>query len=97
VMFVPSMLMTTELSPERLRTASLGAFNAAGSLGFIAGPLVGGFISQMVAARSGWEAGYRAAFLVAGAAEVLLALLSFPALRRFERNRSEQAFAPASD
>ena len=88
VMFVPSMLMTTELSPERLRTASLGAFNAAGSLGFIVGPLVGGFISQTVAARSGWEAGYRAAFLVAGAAEVLLALLSFPALRRFERNRS---------
>ena len=87
VMFVPSMLMTTELSPEKLRTASLGAFNAAGSLGFIVGPVVGGFVSQFVAAESGWAAGYRAAFLVAGAAEVLLALATFPALRRFERKR----------
>jgi MFS family permease len=87
VMFVPSMLMTTELSPEALRTTSLGAFNAAGSLGFIVGPLVGGFVSQWVAAQSGWEAGYRAAFLVAGAAEVVLAASTFGALRRFERAR----------
>ena len=86
-MFVPSMLMTTELSPENLRTASLGAFNSAGSLGFIVGPMVGGFVSQTVAAESGWAAGYRAAFGVAGAVEVMLALLTFHALRRFERQR----------
>lgn len=87
VMFVPSMLMTTELTPEPLRTTSLGAFNAAGSLGFIVGPVVGGFVSQTVAATWGWDAGYRAAFLVAGAAEVLLAVATFGALRRFERTR----------
>lgn len=88
VMFVPSMLMTTELTPENLRTTSLGAFNAAGSLGFIVGPLVGGFVSQSVAAGSGWEAGYRAAFIVAGAAEVLLAAATYGSLRRFERVRA---------
>jgi len=91
VMFVPSMLMTTELTPERLRTTSLGAFNAAGSLGFIFGPLAGGFVSQAVAAHWGWPAGYRAAFLVAGAAEVVLALATFPALLRFERARQARA------
>ena len=66
LMFVPSMLMTTELTPEEVRTTSMGAFNAAGSLGFIAGPLTGGLVSQLVAASAGWEAGYRAAFGVAG-------------------------------
>jgi len=91
VMFVPSMLMTTELSPEELRTTSLGAFNAAGSLGFIVGPLVGGLVSQTVAAEAGWAAGYRAAFLVAGAAELLLAASTFGALRRFERARRRSA------
>jgi len=86
VMFVPSMLMTTEMTPEAVRTTSMGAFNAAGSLGFILGPLTGGFVSQAVAAHSGdWHTGYQAAFLVAGAAEVALALVAFPALWRFER------------
>ena len=85
LMFVPSMLMTTELTPESARTASLGAFNAAGSLGFIVGPLTGGWVSQSVGASFGWLEGYRAAFLLAGLSEVLLALVAFPLLRRWER------------
>jgi MFS family permease len=85
VMFVPSMLMTTELTPAAVRTTGLGAFNAAGSLGFIIGPLTGGIVSQSVAATHGWESGYQAAFLVAGASEILLALLAFPVLWRHER------------
>lgn len=84
VMFVPSMLMTTELTPEEVRTTSMGAFNAAGSLGFIAGPLTGGLVSQLVASSAGWEAGYRAAFAVAGASEILLACIAFPILYRWE-------------
>lgn len=84
VMFVPTMLLTTELAPDALRSTALGAFNAAGSLGFIAGPLVGGLVSESVAAGSGWEAGYRAAFRVAGGSEILLVLLALPFLRRAE-------------
>ena len=88
VMFVPSMLMTTEMTPESVRTASMGAFNAAGSLGFIIGPLTGGFVSVNVAALSDWHTGYQAAFLVAGAAEIALAVLAFPVLWRFERRKA---------
>jgi MFS family permease len=87
VMFVPSMLLTTETTPEEVRTTSLGAFNAAGSLGFIAGPLTGGAVSQAVAASHGWLAGYRAAFFVAGASVLVLALAAWAPLRRFERRR----------
>jgi MFS family permease len=87
VMFVPSMLFTVEATPESVRTTSLGAFNAAGSLGFIVGPVTGGLVSQTVAASYGWESGYAAAFAVAGGCEILLALASFHIVRRFERER----------
>ncbi len=85
VMFVPSLVMTTQLAPPGARSTALGAFNAAGSLGFIVGPLAGGAVSQLVAGVAGWEAGYRAAFAVAGVSEVLLAVLAWPVLRRRER------------
>jgi MFS family permease len=85
VMFMPSLLMTAETTPERIRTTSLGAFNAAGSLGFIVGPLVGGAVSALVSLDRGSLAGYQAAFLVAGASQMLLAAATWAPLRRFER------------
>ena len=90
LMFVPSLLMTSELTPGAARTTALGAFNAAGSLGFIIGPVVGGAVSQIVAADWGWLTGYRAAFWVAGASEIALALLAFPLLWRFEKSARNQ-------
>lgn len=88
VMFVPSLVMTTELTPGAVRSTALGAFNAAGSLGFILGPVAGGLVSQEVARQAGsWETGYRAAFLVAGGSEILLALSVLPLLLIWERRR----------
>jgi MFS family permease len=85
VMFVPSLVLATDVAPSEIRGSVLGAFNAAGSLGFIAGPLVGGFVSQSVAARSGWEAGYQAAFVAAGLSEVLCVFVTLPFLVRLIR------------
>jgi MFS family permease len=87
VMFVPSMLMTAELAPGSIRSTAMGAFNAAGSLGFIFGPITGGLVSQAVAADWGWLAGYRAAFAVAGASVILCVLATLPALRRLVSER----------
>jgi MFS family permease len=85
VMFVPSLVITTDAAPEEVRTTALGAFNAAGSLGFIVGPLAGGLVSESVAAARSWEAGYRAAFAVAGASEILCVALALPFLLRLVR------------
>jgi len=82
VMFVPSMLMTTDLTPPAIRSTALGAFNTAGSLGFILGPITGGLVSQVVSATHGAEIGYQAAFAVAGGAEILCALVALPFLLR---------------
>lgn len=86
VMFVPSLLVASDAAPESVRTTVMGAFNAAGSLGFIVGPAVGGWLSQSVAAVDGWEAGYRAAFGVAGASEIACVALGLPFLRRLVRS-----------
>lgn len=82
VMFVPSLMLTTELVSPSLRTTALYGFNAAGALGFIAGPLVGGWITEIVAARSNWQAGYTAAFFVAGMSELLCVALTWGPLMR---------------
>jgi MFS family permease len=85
VMFVPSLVLATDIVPSEIRGSVMGAFNAAGSLGFIAGPLAGGFISQTVAARASWEAGYQAAFAAAGLSEMLCVLVTLPFLMRLVR------------
>jgi MFS family permease len=82
VMFVPSMLMTTRMAPDEVRATALGAFNAAGSLGFVLGPITGGAVSQAVAANSGWLAGYRVAFITAGASEILCVVAALVFLAR---------------
>ena len=88
VMFVPSMLMTMQVVSDQVRATALGAFNAAGSLGFILGPLAGGAISQFVAGRADWLSGYRAAFVAAGASEVLCVAIALPLLLQHVRRRS---------
>lgn len=85
VMFVPSMVMTSQLAPAEIRATAMGAFNAAGSLGFIVGPITGGAVSEIVAQQHGWLAGYRAAFGVAGAAELLCVAIALPFLLRLRR------------
>jgi MFS family permease len=87
IMFVPSMLMTTDLTPPSIRSTALGAFNTAGSLGFIFGPLTGGLVSEAVRANHGAAAGYQAAFGVAGAAEIACAVLALPFLLRLRAQR----------
>jgi MFS family permease len=84
VMFVPSLVLTTELARPEIRSTALGGFNAAGSLGFMLGPVVGGGVSAVVAVDHGLAAGYPAAFAVAGAAEIACVLLTLPALRRLK-------------
>ena len=82
VMFVPTMLLVIEYSSPALRSTALSAFNAAGSLGFIVGPLVGGWISQSIGSDGDWLAGYGTAFAVAGGSELLLVAVALPLLYR---------------
>lgn len=90
IMFAPNLAMCSDLAPPDQRATAYSGFNMAGSLGFICGPLVGGAVCGYVSAHAGSLTAYRTAFAVAGATEVLCAIISLPwllALRRQARTR----------
>ena len=67
IMFPPAITLTAQLSDPRIRGSAMGGFNLAGSLGFAIGPLVGVWAFK-------WR-GYDFAFMLAGALEVLVAVV----------------------
>lgn len=69
-----TMALVTDVVDPEARGAAMGLFNVFGSLGFLAGFLVGG------AATGAF--GYRPAFLVVGGLELLIALALLPTVRR---------------
>jgi MFS family permease len=83
VMFVPSLILATDLAGPSAKGAVMGAFNAAGSLGFICGPLVGAGVVQLVGENA---LGFGLSFATAGLSEILCVALALPTLRRLVRS-----------
>jgi len=75
-----TMALVTDLAPERDRGTAMGGFNLFGSLGFLAGFLLGGTVADAY--------GFGAAFLVVGCLEILLALVTLPVLLRLDIDRT---------
>jgi MFS family permease len=72
VMFVPTLLWLLDSAPGIGKTTTMASFHAAGSLGFLLGPLCCGALVHLAAEPS---RGYVIAFAVAGLSEVLGAWL----------------------
>jgi len=69
-----TMALVTDLADPAERGIAMGGFNVFGSLGFLAGFLIGGVV--------GSATNYLTAFLVVGSLEIAIAVLAFPAVRR---------------
>jgi MFS family permease len=78
VMFVPTLLLTLERAPQVGRATAIAGFNAAGSLGFLLGPLT---CAGVVRLAPDAASGYAWAFAVAGASQLLGVALLLPSLR----------------
>ena len=78
-----TLALVVDLAGDDGRGAAVAGFNAAGSLGFLAGSLVGGAVAA--------EFGFTAAFVVAGGSEFLLAVAALPALLRLGRRTGRTA------
>ena len=87
VMFVPTLMLTGELSGPEQKGVAMGGFNAAGSLGFLVGPAVAGFVAQTTSRDGDLSGGYATTFVVAGLSEVLCVAVTIVALVRLERSR----------
>jgi len=75
-----TMALVTDLANASERGVAMAGFNAAGSLGFLGGVVVGGTVAGAY--------GYPAAFLVAGGLELALAVATLPAFLRLDSGRS---------
>ncbi|MFC7166307.1 MFS transporter [Halospeciosus flavus] len=75
-----TMALVTDLAAPDERGVAMAGFNVAGSVGFLAGIVVGGTVAD--------HYGYLAAFAVVGGLEILLAAVALPPLRRMETDRT---------
>jgi MFS family permease len=71
-----TMALVTDVAGENDRGVSMAGFNVAGSLGFLAGIVGGGWVAE--------QYDFTTAFVLAGGAEFLLAALALPALLRLD-------------
>ncbi|MFC7176558.1 MFS transporter [Halosegnis marinus] len=74
-----TLALVNDLADAEGRGTATGGFNVVGSLGFLAGVVGGGLLADRL--------GYATAFLVAGGAEIALALVLLPALLRIDVER----------
>ncbi|GAA0191940.1 MFS transporter [Halobaculum roseum] len=84
-----TLALVVDLAGDDERGAAVAGFNAAGSLGFLGGSLVGGAVAA--------EFCFRAAFVVAGGSEFLLAVATLPALVRLGRRSGRTAVFSGGD
>jgi MFS family permease len=75
-----TMALVTDIARDTRRGVAMAGFNVLGSLGFLAGVLVGGSIAS--------SASYRSAFLATGGLELLVALGTLPFFLRLGRARA---------
>ncbi len=83
LMFAPNLLLTSEVA-RRAGDGIFGAFQVAGSVGFLIGPALGGVLVSLLRDDAG-AVDYDGIFLLVGALEGALALASALALARLVR------------
>ena len=86
MMFTPNLLLISDLVKRGHGEGLFGAFQVAGSLGFLTGPVVGGILVSVTRDTNGVPA-YREILLAVGLLAALLAAASFSILRRFAAER----------
>ncbi len=77
-----TMALVTDLAAESERGIAMAGFNLAGSLGFLAGFLIGGTVASRYS--------YELAFLVVGGLEIAIAVIAVPVFLRLSLNHLEQ-------
>ena len=91
IMFAPNLAMCSDLAPANARATAFAGFNMAGSLGFMAGPILGGLICSIWEPSGGSAFAYKITFIIAGSTEVLCALLTLPWLLKMTAKRAALA------
>jgi MFS family permease len=82
-MFSPSLVLVSEFARRGVGDGLFGAFQVAGSFGFLAGPVVGGLLVETLRDAAGTPR-WAAIFAAVGITLVLLGLISARILGRLD-------------
>lgn len=98
LMFAPSLVLVSEFARHGAGEGLFGVFQVAGSFGFLAGPLAGGLLVELLRHADGTPA-WAKIFAVVGALLVMLGLVSWRVLGRLARTwgSSESSFQVTGD
>ncbi|MGQ0649567.1 MAG: MFS transporter [Gemmatimonadaceae bacterium] len=94
LMFAPNLLLISDLAKRGHGEGLFGAFQVAGSLGFLTGPIVGGILVSVTRDGLGVPA-YRAIFAGVGVLATLMAVACYAACRRLAREAREARSVPS--
>lgn len=94
-MFSPNLLLTSEVA-RRAGDGIFGAFQIAGSVGFLIGPALGGILVSVLRDDAG-AVDYDRIFVMVGALEGILALAAAVALGRLVRRKELHVRVPAPE
>lgn len=85
IMFAPTLSLCADLAPADERGAAYAGFNAAGSLGFLLGPLIGGAVVHLASPICGATVAYQVTFVLAGGTQVIISAMTLFMLLRLRR------------
>ncbi len=86
IMFAPNLALCADIAPPEQRATAFAGFNMAGSLGFLCGPLLAGALCAMLLPALGEQSGYRVVLALAGAGEVICAVITLPMLLKLKKS-----------
>lgn len=95
LMFAPNLLLISDLARLGHGEGLFGAFQVAGSLGFLTGPIVGGILVSATRSETSGPA-YRAIFAGVGSLELILAAASLVLLRAIAHQVRARRFDAAA-
>jgi len=88
----PSLCLAASLAPPALRATAMGLTNAAGTLGMLAGTATAGIVSAILIGHGvPRETAYVTLFQIAGAAQLLVLVVSLPHLLNLSRRDTSSA------
>lgn len=89
LMFGPNLMLVVRGSTAETRASAMAGYNAAGSLGFLVGPLLGGGLLQILKLTLETDSAFRSVFATMGVLEVLCVVSAIVILARKQGSARE--------
>ncbi|MBL0264772.1 MAG: MFS transporter [Leptospiraceae bacterium] len=84
VMFVPSMMLASQMSPKGMNASVMAGFTGVGSIGFMLGPIASTLLERYLKTNYSFESSFFILSLLFGSLEILVVFFTFPFSRKLK-------------